>query len=129
MNNKKHNGQNTVNGVLKVVIKRFNPAKDEEPYWQTYEVPRDEVSRLLDVVEYIHKNLDPTLAARRHYCRDLVCNACFINYNGKPRMACMTPISGRMKQDEIVLEPQSGYRVVRDLVVDFSSKIDDDDAA
>ncbi|MFV1990421.1 MAG: 2Fe-2S iron-sulfur cluster-binding protein [Acidimicrobiales bacterium] len=111
-------------GVFKVRIRRSNPAVGEEPYWQMYEVPRDKVARLLDVLEYIHAHLDPTLACRRHYCRDLVCNVCFINYQNKPRMSCMTPLNETIAEDEIVLEPQSGYRVIRDLVVDFLDKID-----
>jgi fumarate reductase iron-sulfur subunit len=111
-------------GVFKVKVKRFNPATDAESYWQTYEVPRNKVSRLLDVLEYIHTHLDPTLACRRHYCRDLVCNACFINYQHKPRMSCMTPLNEKVTDDVIVLEPQSGYRVIRDLVVDFLDKTD-----
>jgi succinate dehydrogenase/fumarate reductase iron-sulfur protein len=103
--------------VINVRIKRFNPDTDREPYWQTYEVPGDKVSRLLDIMEYIHSHLDPTLAYRRHYCRDLVCDACFININGTPQMSCMMPLKGDEK--EIILEPQEGYVLVRDLVVDF----------
>lgn len=111
------------NHVFKVRVKRCNPAAGEEPYWQDYEVPSQSVSRLLDVLEYIHANLDHTLAVRRHYCRDLMCNACFINYQGRPRMACMTPMDNSI--DEIILEPQEGYRLIRDLVVDFLEKEDD----
>jgi fumarate reductase iron-sulfur subunit len=107
----------TLNNVIKVRIKRFNPITDKEPYWQTYEVPRDGVTRLLDIMEYIHTHIDPTLAYRRHYCRDLVCDACFININGTPRMSCMMPL--KENTTEITLEPQSGYFLVRDLVVDF----------
>lgn len=105
---------------VQVKVRRFNPAVDQEAHWQTYKVPRDQVARLLDVVEYICKHLDPTLAIRPHYCRDLVCNACFINFNGKPRMSCMTLINDSI--EELTIEPQKGYRVIRDLVVDFSEK-------
>lgn len=107
---------------LIVHVKRFNPRSDTEPFWQTYEVPRTKVSRLLDVIEYIQKELDPSLAIRPHYCRDLVCNACYVNYDSKPRMSCMTPINDRMK--EFKLEPLAGHRVVRDLVVDFLEHTD-----
>jgi len=124
MSNSREIGNGSSADVFRVRIRRSNPAVGEDPHWQMYEVPRDKVARLLDVLEYIHTNLDPTLACRRHYCRDLVCNACFINYQRKPRMSCMTPLNETFKDDEIVLEPQSGYRVIRDLVVDFLDKID-----
>lgn len=106
---------------ITVHVKRYNPEFDQEPYWQTYEVPRCEVSRLLDVIEYIVKELDPSLASRPHYCRDLVCNACYVNFNNKPRMSCMTPITEKIT--EIRLEPMEGFQVVRDLVVDFLDKV------
>ena len=113
---------NGYNRALKVYVKRFNPQIDHEPYWQTFEVPREHVARLLDVVEYIQRKIDPTLAIRPHYCRDLVCNACYIQYNGKPRMSCMTPLTDKIK--EITLEPMKGYVLIRDLVVDFMQKVE-----
>jgi succinate dehydrogenase/fumarate reductase iron-sulfur protein len=115
-----NDSENGNNRVLKVYVKRFNPSIDHEPYWQTFEVPREHVARLLDVVEYIQQRIDPTLAIRPHYCRDLVCNACYIQYNGKPRMSCMTPLTDKIK--EITLEPMEGYVLIRDLVVDFMQK-------
>ena len=117
-----NNPDNRLNGkpMIKVHVRRFDPKTDADPYWQDFEVPHGSVARLLDVLEYLNK-LDPTLACRPHYCRDLVCNACYVNYNGKQRMSCMTPLNDKIT--EITLEPMKGYRVIRDLVVDFMDKV------
>jgi succinate dehydrogenase / fumarate reductase iron-sulfur subunit len=106
--------------TVRVRVRRFDPHTDgQPPHWQDFDVPRGSVARLLDVLQYLQQE-DPTIAIRPHYCRDLVCNGCYVNYNGKPRMSCMTPLNDRMT--EITLEPLQGYRVIRDLVVDFLDK-------
>jgi succinate dehydrogenase / fumarate reductase iron-sulfur subunit len=103
-----------------VRVRRFDPQTiGQPPYWQDFQVPRGRVARLLDVLQYLQQE-DPTIATRPHFCRDLVCNGCYVNYNGKPRMSCMTPLNARVT--DITLEPLQGYRVIRDLVVDFLDK-------
>lgn len=127
MKQQSSNGQeHRDDNVLTVRVRRFNPAHDKEPYWQTYEVPRIRTTRALDILEYIHTELDPTLGYRRHLCRDTVCRGCFVKLNGKPRMTCMTPLAHDLT--EITLEPMGGYRHIRDLVVDFTTKLDGSDS-
>ncbi len=109
------------NDRVTVRIKREDPANGKPPWWQTYEVPRDRAYRVLDVLEYITDHLDPTLAFRPHVCRDLCCRVCWLRVNGKARMACSTPLPNAK---EVTLEPCTDYALIRDLVVDFSHKLE-----
>jgi fumarate reductase iron-sulfur subunit len=101
-----------------VNVLRYDPDKGEGPYWQSYEVPRRRATRVLDVLEYIQDELDPTLGYRRHICRNLSCRSCFVEVDGHSRMTCQSVI--RQDTDVIRLEPMSDFAVVRDLIVDFS---------
>ena len=49
-----------------VKIKRFDPALDKEPRYQTYEVPAEGwmKHKVVDTLRYIYENIDPTLAFR-----------------------------------------------------------------
>jgi succinate dehydrogenase/fumarate reductase-like Fe-S protein len=108
---------------LKVKILRYDPEKDKEAKYQTFEIPTEGTVFVLKALNYIYENIDPTLAYRRHLCLGAwdsdtanLCRACLMLINGKPRYACSTIVEG----DEITLEPLRGYEVIRDLVVDFN---------
>lgn len=113
--------------VVKVKVQRFNPATDEKPYYQTFEVPTPEQKDLIcasefsrftvsDALEYIYENLDSSLAFY-YTCRYGSCRGCECIVNGKARIACHTPLDN---SGEIVVEPLPGYEVIRDLIVDTS---------
>jgi len=111
---------------IKVKVFRFNPAKDKEPRFQTYEVPRlsDEEAMtkatimnelhsqtVLDVLDHIFQNIDPTLS---YYCscRRGECGACGAVVNGETVRSCVT-----LAKDEMTIEPLQHLQVVKDLVV------------
>lgn len=100
--------------VLKVKIFRFDPSKDKEPRYQTYEVPKPQEGKLLasSVLEYIVQNLDSTVAYYWPGCLMGFCANCTVMINGKPKLLCRTTVD-----DEVVFEPLKGYEVIRDLVV------------
>ena len=50
--------------LIKLKIFRFDPSKDKEPYYQTYEVEADPMDRLLDCLNRIRWEQDPTLSYR-----------------------------------------------------------------
>ncbi len=84
---------------------------------QIYDVPTKGLVRVLDLIKYIHEELDPTFAYRRHICRDDVCMGCLISINGKVQLACSTPLEpGRM---EYHLAHAKTFPLIRDLVVDY----------
>ena len=104
---------------------RYDPEKDKEVKYQTFEIPREGLVFVLDALNYIYENIDPTLGYRRHLCLGAwdgatanLCRACLMLINRKPGFACSTLIEG----DEITLEPMRGYEIIRDLVVDFKKK-------
>jgi succinate dehydrogenase/fumarate reductase-like Fe-S protein len=111
--------------ILKVKVLRYNPEQDKEAKYQIYEIPIKGTVFVLQILNYIYENIDPTIAYRRHLCLGAwdsetvnLCKACLILINGKPGFACSTVVEG----DEITLEPMRGYELIRDLVVDFSKK-------
>jgi succinate dehydrogenase/fumarate reductase iron-sulfur protein len=109
---------NNQNKPLIVKIRRYNPEFGGELYWETFEVPRNRASRVLDALEYIQDVLDPSLGYRRHICHNLVCRSCFVQVDGHSRMTCQTVIKPTVT--DIRVEPLPDYELVRDLIVDFS---------
>lgn len=57
---------------------------------------------------------DPTVAFR-YSCRSGLCGTCTVLLDGRPVLACQTPVPSAPAAD---LAPLGGYPVVRDLVVD-----------
>lgn len=104
------------NNVIAAKIQRFNPKVDDVPWYQEYKVETEESISVLDLVKYIHNNMDRTLAYRNVGCYMGVCIACLMNINGKNLRACSTTVS---PGDELTIEPAKKYIVIRDLVVDF----------
>ena len=54
----------SANRIQKVKILRYDPEKDAEPHFQTFEVPFDETMSTLDALGYIKDNLDKDLSYR-----------------------------------------------------------------
>jgi len=105
--------------TVRVKIERYDPEKKER-YLQTYEVPRGSKGRVLDFLNYIFEELDPSLAYRRHLCKARMCNGCLMMVNGRPRMVCWEVVSP--EQNEINLSPLPGATLFKDLVVDFEGQ-------
>jgi succinate dehydrogenase / fumarate reductase iron-sulfur subunit len=104
--------------IVKFVIYRYDPDKDERPYMQKLEVelqPSDKM--LLDAILRIKNDVDDSLALRRS-CREGVCGSDAMNINGKNGLACITNL--RELKEPIVLKPLPGLPVVRDLIVDMT---------
>lgn len=99
------------NGVIRVKCFRYNPAEDRESHFETYEVPFREHLSVLNVLEYISRNLDPSLGYVS-YCRHGICGECKVKVNGKNVLACKVPATR-----SLLIEPVSQERVVRDLII------------
>ena len=102
--------------IVKVNIERYDPERDTR-YVQTYQVPRGSKVRVLDFLNYIFDEIDPSLAYRRHLCKARMCNGCMMMVNDKPRLVCWEVVSP--EQNEISLAPMKEKKVLKDLVVDF----------
>ena len=102
--------------MVKVSIERYCPV--EARHWvQSYVVPREERTSVLEFLNYIFEELDPTLAYRRHLCKARMCWGCMMMINGRPRLACWEVVHAG--QHELTLAPLEGRRVIRDLIVDL----------
>lgn len=105
--------------MLQVSLYRYNPETDDEPYMQDVQVDtQGKDLMVLDVMELI-KAQDTTFSYRRS-CREGVCGSDGVNINGVNGLACISPLSARVKNNKLVLRPLPGLPVVRDLVVDMS---------
>jgi len=107
---------------VKVKILRYDPEKDQKPYWKTYETAVDAGSTILDILNEIHWKLDGTLAYRRS-CRSAICGSCAMKVNGANILACETPLH-KYKGKTLKIEPLPGFSIIKDLVVDMDSFFD-----
>jgi fumarate reductase iron-sulfur subunit len=101
---------------LKVLVKRTSG-------FQEFEVPRYPSQTVLDVVTYIQRSLDPTLAYR-FACRVGMCGSCAMTVNGAPRWTCRTHVDDVVKNDGLEIAPLRNLPVIRDLVTDMREFFD-----
>ena len=104
---------------MKVTIARFDPNSGRS-WTQEYEVDTSHASMtVMDVLEYISKHLDHTLAYYKHsICNHGICGRCSVQVNGKVRLACIERVD---EYESLELKPAATYPVLRDLVVNNSA--------
>ncbi len=78
---------------------------------------------MLDVVTYIQRVLDPTLAYR-FACRVGMCGSCAMTVNGVARWTCRTHVDRVVKNDQMEVAPLRNLPVIRDLVTDMREFFD-----
>ena len=106
----------------KFIIYRYDPAIDENPTFDTFEIDLDECGPMvLDALIEIKSIADPSLSFRRS-CREGICGSCSFNINGVNGLACTQSIND-LKGD-IRVFPLPHMKVVKDLVVDMSDFYD-----
>ena len=91
--------------------------------FQEFEVPRHPSQTVLDVVTYIQRKLDATLAYR-YACRVGMCGSCAMTVNGVPRWTCRTHVDKVAANGRLELRPLRNLPVIRDLVTDMRSFFD-----
>ena len=97
--------------LVKMKVFRFDPTKDKEPHYVTYEVETSVGYSVMNALQYIVEHVDPSLAFYAS-CRIGVCVGCMIRINGQPLRSCSA-----MLTDDVTLEPMDKNRVLRDLVM------------
>src|SRR5688572_27556052 len=108
---------------IQLEVMRYNPATDAEPRFQRYETPYKDDWVVLDALNYVKDELDPTLSYRWS-CHMAVCGSCGMMVNGEPMLACKAFL--RALPREIRVEPLAHFPVERDLVTvidDFMAKL------
>jgi succinate dehydrogenase / fumarate reductase iron-sulfur subunit len=99
-------------------IKRFNPVKDQKPYWDTYELDCHEGTTILIAIQDIIAKYDGSVAMR-YNCRAGVCGSCAVVVDNKYMLGCETLVQ-ELNKKVIKIEPLPFYPVVKDLIVDMS---------
>jgi len=94
-----------------------------EGAFRSFEVPRYPSQTVLDVVTYVQRKLDSTLAYR-YACRVGMCGSCAMTVNGVPRWTCRTHIDKVVKNDSLEIGPLRNLPVIRDLVTDMREFFD-----
>jgi len=94
-----------------------------EGEFREFDVPRQPSQTVLDVVTYIQRALDPTLAYR-YACRVGMCGSCAMTVNGVPRWTCRTHVDRAIKNDSLSIAPLRNLPVIRDLVTDMREFFD-----
>jgi fumarate reductase iron-sulfur subunit len=96
---------------------------DAEGSFQEFDVPRHPSQTVLDVVTYIQRTLDPTLAYR-FACRVGMCGSCAMTVNGVPRWTCRTHVDKVARNDKVEIGPLRNLPLIRDLVTDMREFFD-----
>jgi succinate dehydrogenase/fumarate reductase-like Fe-S protein len=100
--------------TVNVTVSRFDPAKDVQAYHQTFAVPVVEGMAVLQALDYIYENLDPTLSYYDHaICAQGICKQCTTMVNGKPELICQFKVT-----EDVLVEPLPKFAIVKDLVFD-----------
>jgi succinate dehydrogenase / fumarate reductase, iron-sulfur subunit len=110
-----------VSRVPKSVILRVFRANEitrDQIRYDTFEVPTQRWTTVLDALLYVKAYKDPSIGIR-YSCRMASCGSCGMMINGIPRLACYTKVT-ELEDDIIKCEPLSNFQHVRDLVTDFS---------
>lgn len=105
--------------MLKVTVsvRRFTPATDEEPRFETHTVEVGDRASILDVLFALQRGPVPDLAFR-FSCRVGMCGSCSMVVNGREQLTCSTLV--RSVGTTLRIEPLRNLPVVRDLAVDLA---------
>ena len=102
-------------GTLQVSVWRGKT----EGRFESYRVPSRASQTVLDVVTYVQRHLDPSLAYR-FACRVGMCGSCAMTVNGRPRWTCRTHVAKVSEQGKLQIGPLENLPVIKDLATDMT---------
>ncbi len=91
--------------------------------YQRFSVPRLASQTVLDVVTWIQRHADASLAYR-FACRVGMCGSCAMSVNGVARWTCRTHVEKVTDGRRLDIAPLANLPIVRDLVTDMSGFFD-----
>lgn len=100
------------------IVFRYDPAKDARPRYDEYEVEAEGTDKILDCLNKIRWEQDPTLTYR-YSCAHGICGSDALVINGKIELACQRLVRDFKTAGNFVIEPLPLFRVIKDLVVDL----------
>lgn len=100
------------------VIYRYDPAVDKKGHYREYQVETESTDKILDCLNRIRWEQDPTLAYRAS-CAHGICGSDAMMINGRVDLACQKLIRDFKTGNNFVIEPLPSFDVTKDLVVDL----------
>jgi len=108
-----------VSNIKKFIVYRYDPATEESPRTDTYEVDMDNCGPMvLDALLKIKDEMDSSVALRRS-CREGICGSCSMNIDGRNTLACTKPIDEI--EGDVSIYPLPHQPVIKDLVSDLTN--------
>ncbi|KYZ78024.1 ferredoxin [Anaerosporomusa subterranea] len=101
-----------------VKVFRFEPDK-AAGWFQDYVVESAEPLSVMALLAKIHE-VEPAFACRTSTCFKGKCGSCLVRVNGQDVLGCVTLVK---PGEAVVVEPHSKFKLIRDVVVDFSQTI------
>ncbi len=109
------------NKTVTVRVQRFDPDKDQKPYFDEFSVVMTPATTILDALHQIKAEQDGSLTFRRS-CRHAICGSCAMNVNGRNILVCKTPLRNELDgQGKVTIRPLPYLPLIKDLVVDRTS--------
>ena len=106
------------NKIISVKVYRSESGSGSTSSYDSFQVPLESGMSAMDVLDYIYQNQDSTLAYYDHAgCGLGICVRCTGKVNGKAGLLCQTIVN-----DDIVINPSSELRVLKDLVCERGKK-------
>lgn len=102
---------------------RFESAVDDKPRYQEYTVDAEPTDKILDCLNKIRWEQDPTLAYRAS-CSHGICGSDAVTINGHVGLACQKLVRDYKTANNFVIEPLPLFEVIKDLVVDMDPFFD-----
>ncbi len=104
--------------IRKFIIYRYDPATDENPRTDTFEVDMDNCGPMvLDALLKIKDEMDSSVALRRS-CREGICGSCSMNIDGGNTLACTKAIADI--EGDVTIYPLPHQPIIKDLVSDLT---------
>lgn len=97
---------------------RFDPSRDSRPHYQEYTLTAEPTDKILDCLNRIRAEQDPTLAFRAS-CAHGICGSDALMINGKVALACQKLVKDFKTANNFVIEPLPLFQVLKDLIVDL----------
>src|SRR5919198_2239174 len=105
-------------------IRRYSPESGEAAHWDDFAIDLDGHRSVLDGILQARDRQDGSIGIRCS-CRAAICGSCGVRINGKPTLACPTPLDKAAETapdgGAIVVEPMGNMPVLKDLIVDMDA--------
>ena len=88
-----------------------------------YEVPARDSQTVLDIVTWVQRYREPSLAYR-FACRVGMCGSCAMTVNGRPRWTCRTHVRKVAGDGRLTIEPLRNLPRIKDLACDMTPFFD-----